>query len=110
MQEKDYSEDTSKKIDEEVRCIIEDCYNKAKKMLTKNKGKLEKIALALLERETLDGLEVEEIITGKKKTPTEPPAPPATGSTIEAKIEDKKGAVKPELNPAPVPNTTTGKA
>ncbi|MFH1075132.1 MAG: ATP-dependent zinc metalloprotease FtsH [Candidatus Firestonebacteria bacterium] len=110
MQEKDYSEDTSKKIDEEVRCIIEDCYNKAKKLLTKNKAKLEKIALALLEKEMLDGAEVEEIITGKKRIPKEPPVPPVTGNTVPAITEEKKEAVKQELKPSPTPNTDAGKA
>jgi len=109
MQEKDYSEDTSKKIDEEVRNIVEDCYDKAKKLLTKHKGKLEKIALALLEREMLDGAEVEEIITGKKRPPAEPPVPPSSGSTLDAKTEEKKEAVKPELKPSPAPNTDAGK-
>ena len=111
MQEKDYSEDTSKMIDEEVRNIIEDCYKKAKDLLTKNKAKLEKIALALLERESLDGAEVEEIITGKKKTPpAEPPVPPSDGTPVAAKTEVKKEPAKSRLKPSTSPKSDAGKA
>ncbi|MCX5776797.1 MAG: ATP-dependent zinc metalloprotease FtsH [Candidatus Firestonebacteria bacterium] len=110
MQEKDYSEDTSKKIDEEVRNIIEGCYIKAKKLLTKNRAKLEKIALALLERESLDGAEVEAIISGKNRTPVAPPAPPVSGNTVEAVTAEKKEKVRQDLKPSPAPNTDAEKA
>jgi len=107
MQEKDFSEDTSKKIDDEVRRIIEECYKKAKKLLTKNKAKLEKIALALLEKEMLDGAEVEEIITGKKRIP---PPPPVAQTPAPVKTEEKKEPVKTELKPSPAPKADSGKA
>jgi cell division protease FtsH len=58
----DYSEDTARKIDAEVNKLLRDCFDRAKKILTTNKAKLEIIADLLLERETLDGRDVEEIV------------------------------------------------
>jgi cell division protease FtsH len=54
----DYSSQTAARIDEEVRKILEDCYNQAKEILINNREKLEKLALALLEKETLHAAEI----------------------------------------------------
>ena len=51
IERKDYSEETSRLIDEEVRKIIEDSYNKAVTILKENISELKKLAAALLERE-----------------------------------------------------------
>ena len=110
MQEKDYSEDTAKKIDDEVRTIIDGCYKKARILILKHKISVDKVAKRLLEKELLDGAEVEEIITGKPRKPVEPPVPPVGGSTSDAKTEIKKETAVPELKPAPAPNTDAGKA
>ncbi|MFH1825626.1 MAG: ATP-dependent zinc metalloprotease FtsH [Candidatus Firestonebacteria bacterium] len=67
FKEKDYGEDIAKVIDKEVKKIIDECYEKAKDLLIKNKYKLEKIAIALLEKEILDGQEVDEIIKEASK-------------------------------------------
>lgn len=48
-----YSEETARLIDHEVRNIIEDCYNKTVTLLTQNRSKLDALALALLDKETL---------------------------------------------------------
>ena len=60
------SEATSREIDEEVKKMLEDGYKLAKTTITKNKAKLEKLAKALLEYETLTGDEVRAIVHGKK--------------------------------------------
>ena len=68
------SQDTSKIIDAEVKKLIEDAYTEVKELIIQNKAKLERIALRLLERETLTGEEVKEIFEGKelaKVTPVE---------------------------------------
>jgi cell division protease FtsH len=62
---KPYSEETSKMIDEEVRKLIDDAYEKTKKLLTEKKGDVEKIADALLQREVLFQSDVEALI-GKR--------------------------------------------
>lgn len=61
----DYSEATAIEIDKEVRHIIDQCYQRAKAILTENKDKLIGVAETLLKKEVLDGKEVEAIVSGK---------------------------------------------
>ncbi|WMM25417.1 ATP-dependent zinc metalloprotease FtsH [Tissierella sp. MB52-C2] len=58
---RDYSEDVAAAIDKEMRELIDTAYNQAEKLLEENMDKLHKIAEALLEKETIDGKEFEEI-------------------------------------------------
>jgi cell division protease FtsH len=62
---KDYSEQTAREIDNEVRRIISDQYARARKLLEDNREKLDGIATALLERETLDHTELMAIMDGR---------------------------------------------
>lgn len=62
VREKDYSEDTAKIIDEEVKLIIDQCYSRAKKLIKENKAKIKVIAEALIEKEVLDVDEVKRLI------------------------------------------------
>jgi len=61
-QHRDYSEDTAIKIDEEVRKIVMDNYERAKKLLSENLDLLHRLAKALLDKEVLDNNEIEKII------------------------------------------------
>jgi cell division protease FtsH len=61
-QMKDYSEQTAIEIDTEVRSIIMDAYERAKELLRLNLTILHKMAEVLLEREVLDGTEIDDII------------------------------------------------
>ncbi len=61
---KDYSEKTAEEIDDEVKTIIGERYIYAKRILLDNKATLITLALALLEKETLDAVEIEAIIQG----------------------------------------------
>lgn len=61
---RDYSEETAKLIDKEVRKIVEEAQKRAEDIILKNLPKLHAIANALLEKELLDGDEVVEIIKG----------------------------------------------
>jgi cell division protease FtsH len=60
--EKDYSEETAAKIDNEVSGIIKKCYNRTKKLLRKNIDKLERITQELIKKETLEKEEFEKLI------------------------------------------------
>ena len=60
--ERDYSEETAQKIDKEVMEIIKNCYHETKKILKDNFNKLEKIAQKLIEKETLEKEEIEELV------------------------------------------------
>ncbi|MCI9474893.1 ATP-dependent zinc metalloprotease FtsH [Anaerovoracaceae bacterium 41-7] len=62
---KNYSEGVAAEIDNEVRNIIEDAYNETVKILEENMDKLERVAQALLEVETLDGEQFEALYTGE---------------------------------------------
>ncbi|MBN1115011.1 MAG: ATP-dependent zinc metalloprotease FtsH [Oligoflexia bacterium] len=64
-----FSEETAKLIDSEVREIVLTSYNNAKKLIADNKDKLEKITEALLEREVLLSSEIELIMQGKELPP-----------------------------------------
>ena len=59
---KDYSEKTAVDIDEEVKRIVTEAYERAKKILEDNQGLLGVIANALLERETIEGQEIDKLI------------------------------------------------
>jgi cell division protease FtsH len=65
-QHRDYSEQTAIKIDEEVRRIVDEAHDNAKKILKEHEDLLHKIAEALIERETLDGKEIDAIIDATK--------------------------------------------
>jgi len=67
-QHQDYSESTAVEIDKEVRRILDRAYATAKDIITTNKSSLDRIARKLLERETLDGWEVNQIITEETGT------------------------------------------
>ncbi|HEX6097939.1 MAG TPA: ATP-dependent zinc metalloprotease FtsH [Thermoanaerobaculia bacterium] len=67
-QHQDYSESTAVEIDKEVRRILDKAYATAKDIITTNKSSLDRIARKLLERETLDGWEVNQIITEETGT------------------------------------------
>jgi cell division protease FtsH len=58
----DYSELTAQKIDDEVKAIIMDCYSKTRDIIQNNLDILHKIAQHLLEKEVLDGSEIEKIV------------------------------------------------
>jgi cell division protease FtsH len=63
--QKNFSDETAKLIDLEVKSLVMGGYNTAVDLLTKNRETLEKLSLALLEHETLDFKEISEIIDGK---------------------------------------------
>jgi cell division protease FtsH len=65
-QHRDYSEQTAIKIDEEVRRIVEEAYETAKRILQEHEDLLHKIAETLIDKETLDGKEIDAIITATK--------------------------------------------
>lgn len=72
---KTYSEETARKIDGEIKKLIDDAYALAKDLLIKHNDKLKLLAEALLEFETLDAEQVEDLLEhGEMKNPPAPPA------------------------------------
>ncbi|HAH21140.1 MAG TPA: cell division protein FtsH [Candidatus Omnitrophica bacterium] len=72
VEERNYSEDTAKLIDTEVKHIVDECYLQAKQLLQKNLDKLKLLTKTLLEKEVLDGQEVRRLIGLEVSSP--PPA------------------------------------
>jgi len=64
-QHRDYSEETARRIDQEVKRLILDAYEKARRLLTENQETLQRLARMLLEKETLDGETIDAVIQGK---------------------------------------------
>jgi ATP-dependent metalloprotease FtsH len=65
----DYSDVTAQEIDGEVRGLVEGAFHKALDLLGKNRDKLEILATALLEREVIDGDEMDRLLRGEKLPP-----------------------------------------
>lgn len=66
---KEYSEETAREIDTEVREIVMRNFGRSKKILNENMDALKRLAEALLEREVLDGDEIDRIIRGEELSP-----------------------------------------
>jgi len=62
---KNYSEATAIEIDNEIRNIVRVNYDRTRDILSKNRESLEKVAIALLEKENLDGAEIREMVFGE---------------------------------------------
>ncbi|MBN1935989.1 MAG: ATP-dependent zinc metalloprotease FtsH [Anaerolineae bacterium] len=67
-EQRDYSEEMARQIDQEVRLFIDEAYNRAKNLLTEKKDKLVAIATRLIEVETLDSDAIEAILDDKVRT------------------------------------------
>ncbi|AFN73679.1 Cell division protease FtsH [Melioribacter roseus P3M-2] len=80
---KDYSEKTAQEIDDEIKNIVMTCMNRAEKILSDNIDLLHKLSKELLEREILDGEEIEKIIKGEE-------LPPVKRNNSESKKEENE--------------------
>jgi len=101
---KSYSEATAREIDDEVRRIIDTGYNRARDLIYGNRDKVELIANYLLEYETLDGAQVEEIArTGKLTT-----LPPKPGDDAGPLHGAPAGTPVPEPPAKPAPPAMPG--
>ena len=99
-QNKTYSEQTAQQIDTEVRRLIDEGYKLAKSLIGENRDKLDLIANALLEYETLDGKQVEDIVRTGKFIPTErpPDIDPPSGADAATHTPGTPKSDKPKLD------------
>jgi cell division protease FtsH len=93
---KNVSESTMQKVDSEIRRIIDQQYGVARKLLEENREKVEAMAAALLEFETLDAEQIADIMSGK---PPRPPKP--SGSQAPSKPSSDGGGAQGETAPTP---------
>ena len=91
------SGETAKVIDEEVKTIIDSCYEKARNILIDNRDKLDAMVDALLEYETIDRPQIDDIMAGRTPSPpsnwnedppSEPPTDPVNGDEAPNEGED----------------------
>ncbi|MEX2469970.1 MAG: ATP-dependent zinc metalloprotease FtsH, partial [Pseudohongiellaceae bacterium] len=87
-QGKSVSDETAKAIDKEVRKIIDECYARAKKLLEDNRDRLELMKDALMEYETIDAEQIDDIMTGKKPRPPADWRDPNDNDSGASKVED----------------------
>jgi len=87
------ADDTSKQIDEEVRALIDRNYERAHKILNENINILHSMAKALVKYETLDAMQVAEVMGGKEPTP-----PPDWDDSPKSKTPPPSGEITQDYN------------
>jgi cell division protease FtsH len=88
------SEETMRKVDSVIRRIIDEQYSIARKLIEDNKDKMHAMASALLEWETIDADQIDDIMAGK------PPRPPKDWTTSSSKPSGPTPPVTPDSAPA----------
>jgi len=78
------SEETMRSVDGEIRRIIDEQYHLARRLLEENRDKVEAMAKALLEWETIDAEQIHDIIEGRPPRPPKTPAPTTSSGTPTA--------------------------
>jgi cell division protease FtsH len=91
------SEETMRNVDAEIRGIIDQQYALARSLIEDNRDKVEAMAKALLEFETIDAEQIGDIMAGKPPRPPKPVPPPTSGTTI---APGTMGGTAPSANPA----------
>ncbi|HJL25741.1 MAG TPA: AAA family ATPase, partial [Polyangiaceae bacterium LLY-WYZ-15_(1-7)] len=90
---KEYSETTAKEIDTEVRRIITEQYDVARRLIEENRDKLDAIANALLERETIGRSELDAIAEGRPLPPPEKIVIPSYEEKKKESKDKRKGSI-----------------
>ncbi|WP_413989407.1 ATP-dependent zinc metalloprotease FtsH [Labrys okinawensis] len=97
------SEATAQKIDSEVRRLVGEALDEARRILVDKKGDFENLAHALLEYETLTGDEIRDLLNGKppSRDPLEEPAPSRGSAISPGKPRRRPPSADPGMEPAP---------
>ncbi len=94
-QHRDFSEETARQIDGEVRSLVDAGYQSAYSILDHNRDIMHRMAQALLDRETIDGAEIHLIIEGKDlpavKTPYSDPNDGSSGGDVQKVLKPESG-------------------
>ncbi len=99
-----YSGHTAQAIDEEIKRFIDEAYATATQILTENRDKVELIAKALLEYETLDANHLRDLIdTGEMRDPPSAPKPPPVPDELKKKPVAKAVEEDRPEGPGPIP-------
>jgi len=98
-QHRDYSEETSIRIDSEVRKIVTEQYERARKIVEENRDTMVRLAEALLEHETLDGVQIRRVVAGLTLDDTSQPTESGVQQELPATKEPSAKPLKPILPP-----------
>jgi len=90
---REYAESTAQEIDQEVHAIIKEQYTRAREAIEANRDKLDAIAEALLERETLGTPEIEAIMNGEPLPPAQTVVIPTYAEKRRESQEKRKGSI-----------------
>ena len=106
VQRREVSDYTAQQVDEEVKRLLDGAHAKAREVIEANRGLLDDVAEALLERETLDGDEIQRLVDGKELAPptefdSEPPQARLPGAETKSVTKPQPGLVGPEPLPSP---------
>ncbi|MDB5320174.1 MAG: ftsH [Phycisphaerales bacterium] len=106
--QKEYSQETAKMIDEEVKKLIDDLYDQTRELLRINRDRVEAVAKALIQYETLDNNDIDRIMKGDKLSkPTMSELlekEQRGGTTIQPGPDATQPDVQPGLGGGPIPN------
>jgi cell division protease FtsH len=104
LQRREISERTAELVDTELKRVLGAAYERARDILVEHRATLDRVAAALLERETLDREEIEMVVAGKTLPPI-PPAAPVTpappGAPPSAEKAPSRGPVLGSPPPEP---------
>jgi len=103
-QHQDYSEETAIKIDQEVKRIVMEQYERARQIILEYRDGLDRLAKELLTRETLDAVQIRRIVAGLPLDTDHSSTPPSSDSDKPA---DKEPLLKPILPPITGSNPAT---
>ena len=107
---KNFSEETSRQIDAEVRKIVEAAYRRARSILENEREVLESVAKALLERETITGDDIDRLIRGETLPPPETPAGTAGPAAGESASSGPASAPESAAGAAAAPSAAAAQA
>jgi cell division protease FtsH len=102
-QHRDFSEETAIKIDQEVKRIISEQYERAKNILTDNREAMDRLVEALLQHESLDSAQMRRVIAGLP-IDGDDPTPSTTDDSGTAETEEAKSRFKKPILPPITPN------
>jgi cell division protease FtsH len=95
--DRNYSDATAKVIDEEIKRIVDEAHHRAAEILTEHKDVLVRVGEALIERETIDGNDLDILIRGEELPPIEPTLPPSQPNAPADTGEEKKRKEAPKI-------------
>ncbi|MGQ9523468.1 MAG: ATP-dependent zinc metalloprotease FtsH [Armatimonadota bacterium] len=101
MEDRNYSEEVAKAIDEEVKAIVNKAYSRAKEILTENRETMDRIVKVLLRKETLDRKEFELLLRGEELPAAPQAEQPPTSQPPGGETQRRSPEVVPKLRPEP---------